>query len=438
MGLSVGMSTAVAPSAAPWFYGLLLTLVVPFALLRLWWRGRKQPGYRQHIRERFGFVEVPQDRPILWLHTVSVGETRAAEPLVHALLEHYPDHRILLTHMTPTGRATSTSLYRDSRIEIAYVPYDLTGAVDRFLKRVRPKLGLLMETEIWPNLILRSLHRNVPVMLINARLSERSARRYGRFRKHIQPVLAALCTTGAQTAADAKRLAKLGANPVSVTGNLKFDVRINPTLQSLGRTWRAGLPAGRPVWLAASTREGEEGMILAAHHTLRACHPDLNPLLILVPRHPQRFDEVAGQIAREGFALRRRSEGLPNADTQVWLGDSMGEMVVYYSMTDVAVIGGSLLPFGGQNLIEAAACGAPLIIGPHTYNFQAAAELAENSGAANRLRVVSAEALADAVDILLTDETARRQARAAAAHFVGSATGATERTMSLIERVLHV
>ena len=432
------MRTVVAPCAAPWFYRLLLTLVVPFALLRLWWRGRKQPGYRQHIRERFGFIDVPQDRPILWLHAVSVGETRAAEPLVRALLEHYSDHRILLTHMTPTGRATSTSLYRDPRVVIAYVPYDLSGAVDRFLKRVRPQLGLLMETEIWPNLILRSRHQNVPVMLINARLSERSARRYGRFQKHIQPVLAALSGTGAQTTADAERLAALGAKPVDVTGNLKFDVRINPTLQTLGCSWREGLPGSRPVWLAASTREGEEGIILAAHHALRARHPDLNPLLILVPRHPQRFDEVAAQIAREGFELRRRSEGLPDGNTQVWLGDSMGEMVAYYSMTDVAVIGGSLLPFGGQNLIEAAACGAPLIIGPHTYNFQAAAELAENSGAAHRLQIVSSEALADAVAILLTDEMARRQAHAAAADFVGSATGATERTMALIDRVLHV
>lgn len=434
----MSMSITVAPSAAPWFYRALLTLILPFALLRLWWRGRKQPGYRQHIGERFGFTDVPQDRPILWLHAVSVGETRAAEPLVQTLLEHYPDHRILLTHMTPTGRATSTSLYTDPRVAIAYVPYDLTGAVDRFLKHVHPQVGLLMETEIWPNLILRSRHHKVPVMLINARLSERSARRYGRFQKYIRPVLAALSATGAQTAADAERLAALGAHPISVTGNLKFDVRINATLQNLGHTWREGLPTGRPVWLAASTREGEEGMILAAHRTLRTRYPALNPLLLLVPRHPQRFDEVASQVAREGFVLRRRSEGLPGAETQVWLGDSMGEMVAYYSMTDLAVIGGSLLPFGGQNLIEAAACGAPLIIGPHTYNFEAAAELAVNKGAAHRLYTVSAEALADAIANLLTDEVARKQARTAAADFVESATGATERTTALIDRVLHV
>lgn len=431
------MTTVVAPGAAPWFYRLLLTLIVPFALLRLWWRGRKQPGYRQHIGERFGFITAPQDRPILWLHAVSVGETRAAEPLVHALLEQYPQHRILLTHMTPTGRETSTNLYRDPRVSIAYVPYDLTGAVDRFLQRVRPELGLLMETEIWPNLILRSRRHGVPVLLINARLSERSARRYTRFAAHIRPVLAALSATGAQTPADAERLAALGADPVDVTGNLKFDVQINPALQTQGHSWRAGLPADRPVWLAASTREGEESLILATHRALCARYPALNPLLILVPRHPQRFDEVAALIQREGFSLSRRSAALPDAATHVWLGDSMGEMVAYYCMTDVAVIGGSLLPFGGQNLIEAAACGAPLVIGPHTYNFQAAAELAETTGAAFRLRDVTADGLADAVARLLTDNTAQTAARDATVRFTGSATGATARTLSLIDRTLR-
>ena len=426
-----------APSAAPWFYRLLLTLAVPCALLRLWWRGRKQPGYRQHIGERFGFINVPHDRPILWLHAVSVGETRAAEPLVHALLEHYPDHRILLTHMTPTGRETSTNLYQDPRILIAYVPYDLTGAVDRFLQRVRPALGLLMETEIWPNLILRSRHHGVPVLLINARLSERSARRYGRFASHIRPVLAALNATGAQTPADAERLARLGAEPVCITGNLKFDVRINLTLQRLGHHWRSAMPVQRPLWLAASTREGEEAIILAAHRELYARCPALNPLLVLVPRHPQRFDDVAAQIQRDGFVLTRRSDAPPDATTQVWLGDSMGEMVAYYSMADVAVIGGSLLPFGGQNLIEAAACGTPLIMGPHTYNFQVAAELAENTGAAVRLQNINADALADAVAALLTDTARQAATRQAAERFVQSATGATEQTMALIAQTLQ-
>lgn len=422
---------------APWIYRSLLLLVIPLALIRLWWRGRKQPGYRQHIGERFGFIEIPEGGPILWLHAVSVGETRAAEPLVHALLAAYPTRRILLTHMTPTGRATSSSLYQDPRIIIAYVPYDLTGAVDRFLRRVRPQLALLMETEIWPNLILRSRHQGVPVMLINARLSERSARRYGHFKSQIRPVLAALSATGAQTPADAERLASLGAYPVSVTGNLKFDVRINPELQALGQSWRRAVADHRPVWLAASTREGEETIIIAAHRMLCQQLPDNPPLLILVPRHPQRFDDVAAQVTREGLSLTRRSQGQPPSSSQVWLGDSMGEMVAYYSMADLAVIGGSLLPFGGQNLIEAAACGAPLIIGPHTYNFKAAAELAEATGTAHRLHDVTAERLAETVGTLLTDAAYLAQARSATELFVGSATGATERTCTLIRQVLR-
>jgi 3-deoxy-D-manno-octulosonic-acid transferase len=422
------------PAAAPWFYRLLLTLIVPLALLRLWWRGRKQPGYRQHIAERFGYLSIPAGGPIIWLHAVSVGETRAAEPLIHALLAQYPDHRVLLTHMTPTGRATSTALYKDPRILIAYVPYDLTGAVDRFLSRVSPRLGLLMETEIWPNLILRSRAHDVPVLLINARLSARSAKRYARFNRLIRPVLGALTAVGAQTEDDARRLSALGAQNVVVTGNLKFDVRIDPALETLGKQWRNDTLArqARPIWLAASTREGEEAIILAAHRSLCNLLPNQHPLLILVPRHPQRFNDVATLITREGFSLSRRSAALPDAATDVWLGDSMGEMVAYYSLADVAVIGGSFLPFGGQNLIEAAACGTPLIIGPHTYNFSAAAQAAEQTGAAIRINEGSSDALAQALSNLIVDPAQHLAAKTATTHFVSTATGATEKLLALI------
>jgi len=424
------------PSAAPWFYRALLTLIVPLALLRLWWRGRKQPGYRQHIAERFGYINLPAGGPIIWLHAVSVGETRAAEPLVHALLEQYPGHRVLLTHMTPTGRTTSTALYKDPRILIAYVPYDLTNAVDRFLARVQPQLGLLMETEIWPNLILRSRAHQVPMLLINARMSARSGRRYARFDKLIRPVLSALSAVGAQTQDDADRLTHLGAQNVSVTGNLKFDVRIDPALQMLGQQWRRDIQTQqtRPIWLAASTREGEEAVILAAHRALCALLPDQHPLLVLVPRHPQRFNDIAQLIAREGFTLARRNAGLPTAETNVWLGDSMGEMVAYYSLANVAVIGGSLLPFGGQNLIEAAACGTPLIIGPHTYNFSAAATAAAQTGAAIRIDTVTPETLANALHALIDNPTQHEAATKATARFVSSATGATDKLFALIAR----
>jgi 3-deoxy-D-manno-octulosonic-acid transferase len=367
---------------------------------------------------------------------VSVGETRAAEPLVHALLEQYPGHRVLLTHMTPTGRTTSTALYKDPRILIAYVPYDLTNAVDRFLARVQPQLGLLMETEIWPNLILRSRAHQVPMLLINARMSARSGRRYARFDKLIRPVLSALSAVGAQTQDDADRLTHLGAQNVSVTGNLKFDVRIDPALQMLGQQWRRDIQTQqtRPIWLAASTREGEEAVILAAHRALCALLPDQHPLLVLVPRHPQRFNDIAQLIAREGFTLARRNAGLPTAETDVWLGDSMGEMVAYYSLANVAVIGGTLLPFGGQNLIEAAACGTPLIIGPHTYNFSAAATAAAQTGAAIRIDTVTPETLANALHALIDNPTQHEAATKAAACFVSSATGATNKLLALITR----
>jgi 3-deoxy-D-manno-octulosonic-acid transferase len=237
---------------------------------------------------------------------------------------------------------------------------------------------------------------------------------------------------GAQTAEDAERLSALGATSVSVTGNLKFDVRIDPTLQALGQEWRAQLQAHqahRPIWLAASTREGEEALILAAHRILCAASPEPRPLLVLVPRHPQRFIDAANLVTHEGFRLTRRSEALPSAESDVWLGDSMGEMVAYYSMVDVAVIGGSLLPFGGQNLIEAAACGIPLIVGPHTYNFSAAALAAEQSGAATRVEAVTPETLATAVNTLLSNQLLRHEAQVAAAR---AETGATDKLLALI------
>ena len=431
--------TPAAPTTAPWLYRMLLILVVPFALLRLWWRGFKQPGYRQHINERFGFINLPTGGPVIWLHAVSVGETRAAEPLINALLADYPNHRILLTHMTPTGRETSRHLYKNARIHIAYVPYDLTGAVDRFLARVQPVCGLLMETEVWPNLILRSRHRQIPMLLINARLSARSAGRYARFDALIRPVLSALTAVGAQTADDADRLRKLGAAQVAITGNLKFDVPIDPTLQMLGKTWRQSLNPQRPVWVAASTREGEEAIILDAHQRLCAhvTHPERMPLLVLVPRHPQRFDAIAEQVQRAGFMLGRRSAGLPTAQTSVWLGDSMGEMAAYYSMSDVAVMGGTLLPFGGQNLIEAAACGIPTLIGPHTFNFAAAADAALQAGAAQRLSHIDGAEIADALNHLMQSSAALTQAANATVHFVQQATGATARTLALIEQHCH-
>ena len=409
-------------------YSLILYLATPLVLLRLFWRARKQPAYRAHLNERFAFypAQPPPPSSLIWLHAVSVGETRAAEPLIRALLERWPHHHLLITGMTPTGRETARQLYRE-RVLHAYLPYDLPDAVARFFDHFQPHFGILMETEIWPNLLAGARRHEIPLLLVNARLSERSARGYRRFAALVRPAFASLAAVAAQSEADAARLAALGAAPVVVCGNLKFDVVPAPERLALGQSWRTAL-AGRPVWLAASTREGEEALLLDAWQR----HAGSDALLVLVPRHPQRFAEVAELLAARGLAWRRRSEGLPDAGTAVWLGDSMGEMAAYYAFADLAFIGGSLLPLGGQNLIEAAACGCPVLVGPHTFNFQRATEDALAAGAAQR--VADADALMLTVDRLFSAKTSLAAMRAAAGEFAAAHRGATQRTLALIER----
>lgn len=409
-------------------YSILFYLAQPLIWARLAWRARQQPEYLQHVGERYGHYAMAGAGPLLWLHTVSVGETRAAEPLVKALLDAYPDHRLLLTHMTPTGRATGGELIAKfgARLTQAYLPYDLPGACARFLAHFQPRFGLLMETELWPNLIAACAQREVPLALVNARLSEKSQRGYLRFAPLIRPTLGALGAVGAQTPADARRLETIGAQQVKVLGNIKFDVAPSPEKLELGRAWRRSLDK-REIWLAASTREGEEALIVDAF--ARIGRPDL--LLLLVPRHPQRFDEVAALVEERGLALCRRSAGeLPSPGTRVWLGDSMGEMPAYFSLADLALIGGTLLPFGGQNLIEAAACGCPVLVGPHSYNFAQATDDAIACGAA--LRIADADDAATTVRRLLDDALALEAMRRAAATFSQAHRGATERTLALI------
>lgn len=414
------------------FYSCLSYLLQPLVWLRLLGRARKQPEYLQNLGERYGFY--PQSVParLLWLHVVSVGETRAAEPLIKALLNDYPDHSLLLTHMTPTGRATGGELITKygNRLLQAYLPYDLPDACSRFLDHFRPRLGLLMETELWPNLIAAARQRELPLALINARLSARSQRGYQRFAPLIRPTLAALRAVAAQTPADADRLIAIGAQRVSVFGNIKFDVTPSPEKLQLGAQWRQGLGT-RPVWLAASTREGEEPFILDAFLGLN--RPDL--LLLLVPRHPQRFAEVAALVEERQLRLCRRSEGaLPTPETRVWLGDSMGEMPAYFALADIALIGGTLLPFGGQNLIEAAACGCPVLVGPHTYNFAQATEDALACGAARRM--ADAQATASEANRLLENGEMLQAMRDAAIRFSQAHRGATARTMALIREIM--
>lgn len=423
-------------------YSLAWWLALPLVLLRLWRRGAKEQGYRQHWAERLGFYDRPlAGQRILWLHAVSVGETRAAQPLVDALLAAYPEHTILLTHMTPTGRATGRALFahHGARVLQSYLPYDTGWMVGRFLRHFKPRVCVLMETEVWPNLVAQCVAQQVPVALVNARLSARSLRKAHRFSTLMMQAARGLTCVAAQTAEDAARLRQLGAANVQVTGSIKFDVMPPHAAPAAGHALRARIGA-RPVLLCASTREGEEALILdafaAASDTLPA-----DALLLIVPRHPQRFDQVARMIEARGLTLQRRSRwgaepeaGVLAPQVRVLLGDSMGEMFVYYAASDVAFIGGSLLPLGGQNLIEACALGKPVLIGPHTFNFSVVTEQAIAAGAAQR--VTDAADMLRQASALLCNPAAMATAGADAQAFASQHRGATDRTMDLLRPLL--
>ncbi len=409
-------------------YSAGLLMLTPFALLRLAWRAHRQPAYLEHVGERFGRHAQRPDAPIIWIHAVSVGETHAAQPLVHALRAACPGHRILLTHMTPTGRRTGEQLFGDTVLR-AYLPYDLPGAVGRFLRHFRPQIGVLMETEVWPNLLAQCARAGIPVALVNARMSPRSARGYARLGPLSRQAMGALSIVGAQTQDDAQRIAALGAPRVEVTGNLKFDRTPTAADLELGATFRARF-GSRFVFLAASTREGEEEQVLDAIEGV-----DAALLLALVPRHPQRFDEVAALLDRRGIPNQRRSDGQPvRPGTRVWLGDSMGELFACYAACDVAFVGGSLLPLGGQNLLEALALGKPVLIGAHTFNFAEATQRAVEAGAA--LRVDGPAGLREALLALRADGAQRSRMGEAGRAFTETRAGATTRTLALIRALL--
>lgn len=420
-------------------YTAALWLLLPLVFVRLLWRARRQPEYLHHIGERFGHYSSQNSLPIIWLHTVSVGETRAAQSLIARLRAAYPDHQILLTHTTPTGRATSEQLYGDEVLRV-YLPYDYPFAVNKFLRRFKPQLGILMETEIWFNLIHACREAHTPLLLLNARLSEKSARSYARFKRLTRVALGNLTAVAAQSSDDAARLIALGAQNVSVTGNLKFDIEPPPAMLELGRHLRDQFGTARKVFLAASTRDGEETLLLDA---LQQVHiPGL--LLVIVPRHPQRFTEVATLLEQRGIPYLRRSEllgihgqkcyAIP-AEIRAVLGDSMGEMFAYYAAADLAFIGGSMLPYGGQNLIEACAAGAPVVIGPHTYNFAEATLLAVSAGAAVQVR--DGVELATTLLRLLNDPEALGEMRQRGIGFVESNRGATVRSLLVIQAALN-
>ena len=431
-----------------WFaaYQLLWHLLLPLAFIRLAWRSRHAFSYLHHIPERLGFgYSKPVAKGVVWIHAVSVGETRAAQPLIEAYLAK--GESILLTHMTLNGRRTGKQLFGKEiaagKIRQVYLPYDLCWSVEHFLNTFAPKLGLFMETEAWPTVVFRCADKGLPLFLVNARLSERSARRVNQFGKAGRALFQAFAGILAQTEFDAQRYRSLGVKNVEVVGNLKFDVPLDPALVQQGKVWQENLHTSQRLMVcAASTRDGEEAIILKAWKDLLLNHAfEVQPLLCIVPRHPERFTEVADQIHAAGLKFRRRTEwqGIPKdtTDLDVVLGDSMGEMPMYYSAADLVVMGGSLLRFGGQNLIEACAAGCPVLLGEHTYNFQQASIDAIDAGAAKRIKgdLLLGEpiALMEALKSLLLNPAELAQMAVAAKTYSVEHQGATKRIIAALD-----
>lgn len=410
-------------------YNALIYLLAPFALAMNLWRGRRDPAYRERLSERWGYTRLRFDRKPIWIHAVSVGEVQAGVALVRALQKKYPDRPFLMTTGTPTGAQRVRALFGDS-VQHAYLPYDMRGAVGRFLERLRPAVGIVMETEIWPNLFVECRRRKIPIVLASARLSEKSVRRYRPFHSLVQNALQAI-TVAAQSETDAKRFRTIGAEPanVHVSGNVKFDIEIAPGSKAAGASLRAEQFPNRPVWIAASTHEGEEELILQAHG--RVCEGIPDALLLLVPRHPQRFGAVRALLVGRsiGFASRSKSDPV-HPGTRVLLVDTLGELLMLYAAADVAFVAGSLVPVGGHNLLEPAVLERAIVVGPHNFNAPDIAEMFLAKGAARQ--VASAEALADAVGSLLGDQAARGRMGRCAAQIVDDNRGALARLMAHI------
>ena len=429
-------------------YSALMWSITPLLRIKIARRGKIEAGYLDSVQQRFGRYEQTTSTGSIWLHAVSLGETRAAAPLIAELRQRMPGMRLLLTSGTATGRAEAARLLRPGDMQV-WQPWDTPAAVERFLAHFKPCIGVLMETEIWPNLCAGCERAGVPLVLANARMSEKSYRRTQPFDWLARPAYRSLAAVWAQTDADADRLAALGAPVAGVFGNLKFDARPDPNQRAQGAAWRAGVD--RPVLMFASSREGEEALLLQfleqnrakalVQRSSSAIHSVVNRVQwLIVPRHPQRFDDVARLVESHGFQVARRSHWgerpppLAADESVVWLGDSLGEMALYYSLADVALLGGSFEPLGGQNLIEAAACGCPVVMGPHTFNFAEAAELALKAGAAQR--VDSIEQAIEAATAIASDADARETASSAALAFCAAHRDAARRTAVAIESLI--
>ncbi len=410
-------------------YSLLIYLAVPFAFAAVLWRGLRDRGYWQAPGERFGWGRASADGSI-WLHAVSLGEVSAAAPLVRALRLRYPQHPMILTSATPTGRTRGRALFGDT-VDVRFLPYDTPGAVARFLDRIRPRLGIIMETELWPNLFSECERRGVPLLLASARLSARSVARYRRFGSLARGIFSATTLIAAQTREDAERFIAIGAGSAAtrVVGNIKFDLEIGAEASSKGRELRGSLGGARPVWIAGSTHAGEEEQVLAAHEELPA-----DALLLLVPRHPDRFESVGELLNQRGVKFVRRSGGIaPDAATRVLLVDTVGELATLYAAADAAFVGGSLVPIGGHNLLEPAALGLPVLTGPSHANGEEIARLLLAEGAA--IEVSDARELAAALSRLLADPQERGRMGDIGRRIVESNRGSVARLLELIEKL---
>ncbi len=415
-------------------YSLVSYLLVPLVIGNLLWRSRKAPAYRHRISERFGFGPSGGSRPTIWLHAVSVGEVQASRPLVDALLQRFPNHDLIMTTVTPTGASRVKTLFGE-RVQHRYVPYDTPGAVRRFFQRVNPCVAIILETELWPNLYRECGRCNVPLVLASARISPLSVDRYRWAKRLVGDALSHGVVIAAQSQEDADRFLSLGAAPerTRVTGNIKFDIQLADSQAALGQQLRAQQLIGRPTWIAASTHEGEEEIVLKAHQQVLVKHP--KAVLILVPRHPERFSRAAAQVQASGLGLARRSLGEPITDSeQVYLADTLGDLIGLYAAADIAFVAGSLVPIGGHSLLEPAAVGTAMLAGPHNHNAQ---YIADQLVAAGGLEIVAdGEMLAARTTELLSDPELRQQLARNAAQCLAENRGAVQRLLVLLEPLL--
>jgi 3-deoxy-D-manno-octulosonic-acid transferase len=418
------------------WYSIAAYFALPWVLARLIWRGLRYPAYFGRWRERFGYVEPLAAKRVIWVHAVSVGEVKTSVGLIEELLIKYPRHRIIVTTMTPTGSAQVTKIFGD-RVAHSYVPYDLPDAVRRFLDRVHPDFAIIAETEFWPNIFRICDERHIPLLLVNVRVSQTSMKGYLRFPRFTREMLRRACVMGVQSQIDAQRLRNMGAPErlVGVTGNLKFDVELPPNVEQRAAELRAQWGAGRRIWIAASTHEGEERRVLSAFRELRRAFPDM--LLVVVPRHPERFGSVARLCSRAGYniALRSENQGELGPAVDVLVGDTMGELQLFYAASDVAYIGGSLVARGGQNVLESAAVGVPVVFGPHMFNFEQISAMTLERGAGRQVHDV--DELTAVVAQLFQQPALRRAMGDAGRAMVAENRGALAGTVQLLQSALQ-